>query len=264
MQDKADVCVKQTDDNHPSLRIIIDPPLAGAANMAIDEAILEAVNTAAAPPTLRFYRWAQPTISLGYFQRRQEFLDQDDKIRQLPMVRRQTGGGAILHDDELTYSLTLPLDETPSPPKITDMYKLVHDAFIAALAQWGIRAEYRGGEKSDSSRSGPFFCFARQHQLDVVVGNDKLLGSAQRRIKKAVLQHGSLILARHFPQQPSAAVTASTAQPFDLNSFISAVVTPLATHLLLTPVTGALTQSEQQRQTQLQKKYLRPQWNHQR
>ena len=251
-------------DNEQILRIITDNPQAGAVNMAADEAILKSVNSEESPATLRFYRWAAPTISLGYFQKHQELAQQNNVISRMPMVRRQTGGGAILHDDELTYSLILPLNGTIPSTDIEKMYKLVHDAFIDVLADLGIRATYRGGKDSANNQRGPFFCFARAHRLDLMIGNDKLLGSAQRRIKNAVLQHGSLILNRHHAQQPSAELAKAAKVPIDLDILTKNIATHIAANLKLKPVPAKLTGSEQKLAAELEDKYTSQQWNRQR
>src|SRR5687767_13677741 len=90
----------------PTLRLLIDPPASGAWNMAVDEALL--ASAAAGVATLRFYTWSQPTLSLGYFQHAHQ-RDAHAASRSCPLVRRASGGGAILHDRELTYSLAVPL-----------------------------------------------------------------------------------------------------------------------------------------------------------
>ncbi len=210
------------------LRLIIHPPTPGADNMAIDEAILTTVNDGKAPATLRFYQWSQPTISLGYFQKFEEFTSQDPTIANLPVVRRQTGGGAILHDDELTYSLIIPLDGSAPVTDIEPLYQLVHDAVIATLADYGVNITYRGGDDRGNAQRGPFFCFARTHRLDLVAGQLKILGSAQRRVKNAVLQHGSLILKRHFTQQESAELLTLVPENFTLPDFINQTASRIA------------------------------------
>lgn len=248
-----------------NLRIITDPPLPGVRNMATDEAILTAVNEGHSPATLRFYQWDTPTISLGYFQKYNEVDDLDASLRQMPVVRRQTGGGAILHDDELTYSLTMPLDSPFTPTNaIDDLYRIVHDAFIDILARYGITATYRGGQDRGNAQRGPFFCFARTHRLDLVIGEDKLLGSAQRRVKNAALQHGSLILTRHFQQQPSAEVLSSSSNPFHLPTFIENLTTALCDSLSMTATHARITGEESQRMEELLEKYQGDSWNQQR
>ncbi len=251
--------------SHDQLRIIIDQPLPGVQNMATDEAILIAVNEGKSPATLRFYQWDEPTISLGYFQKYNEVDDLDDTIGKMPVVRRQTGGGAILHDDELTYSLTMPLDNPLTPTEsIEDLYRIVHDAFVEILAQYNITATYRGGEDRGNAQRGPFFCFARTHRLDLVIDDDKLLGSAQRRVKNAALQHGSLILKRHFKQQPSAEILPSTGNSFDLPTFIEHLTTTIAKSLKMSAVSLPLSKEELQRAGELQDKYQGDEWNQQR
>jgi lipoate-protein ligase A len=170
--------------------------------MAADEALLfDAAECGVA--TLRFYQWSEPTLSLGYFQsyedRRQHAASQNCAV-----VRRQTGGGAILHDHELTYSLVLPAAH-PLARRSQQLYTAVHDAFIAALKpliatqkpKWILRRLTQISKASEAQE--PFLCFARRACGDVVLmdtsGNEsKLLGSAQRRHRGAILQHGSLLV----------------------------------------------------------------------
>jgi len=250
--------------NNHILRIIIDGPLPGAVNMAVDESILQAVDEGTSPATLRFYRWGQPTISLGYFQKHEDLALQDEVIQQMPVVRRQTGGGAILHNDELTYSLVLPLNEPKQLTNIENLYQLVHDGYLTALAELGVRAEYRGGTDRGNTQRGPFFCFARRHRLDLIVDGDKLLGSAQRRIRNAVLQHGSLILGRHFHQQPCAQLKEIVKEPVDLNTLIDNVADYISRQLQLKRADGQLSDKEQEQSASLQKKYNGHEWNRQR
>jgi lipoyl(octanoyl) transferase len=195
-----------------NLILQIDPPQSGTVNMATDRQILDAVDAGLSGPVLRFYQWSEPTISLGYFQKEKDIELLDEHLRGLPVVRRITGGGAILHDKELTYSLTVPLR---SNEPVNELYRLVHDIFIGLLKEKGIPASYRGFSDKGNSQRGPFFCFARHHELDIVTPEGKLLGSAQRRAKRAVLQHGSLILEKTWPQQPGTA----TGRDFDCQWF---------------------------------------------
>lgn len=253
-------------NEHHILRIITNGPLPGVVNMAVDESILQAVNKGTSPATLRFYRWDKPTISLGYFQKFEDLALQDEVIQQMPVVRRQTGGGAILHDDELTYSLVLSLNEPKQLTNIENLYQLVHDGYLTALAKLGVRAEYRGGTDRGNAQRGPFFCFARRHRLDLIVDGDKLLGSAQRRIRNAVLQHGSLILGRHFPQQPCAQLeeAVTVKGPIDLNMLIDDVADYISGQLRLKRSNGKLSDKEQEQSVKLQKKYEGHEWNRQR
>ena len=185
-------------------RLLIDSPEDGATNMARDEALLEAVGEGAAPPTLRLYTWSPPTISLGYFQPYADYEALPPPAGELAVVRRQTGGGAILHDQELTYAWVMPVSHPLLAEGATHLYELAHAAVIAALREFAPRADYSGSTDDSTPTRGPFFCFARRHRLDVLVGADKIAGSAQRRAREAVLQHGSIVLGQRFGQQPVA------------------------------------------------------------
>ncbi len=198
-----------------TFRLLIDPPLDGAANMARDESLLEAVGRGDSPPTLRFYQWSPATISLGYFQDYAEYAKLPPPAGQLAVVRRQTGGGAILHDLELTYSLTVPIDHAFIAGNASRLYERVHAAAAALLREIGVPVVGPASSRSDSahagcSQRGPFFCFERHGPIDLLAHGRKIMGSAQRRTTSAVLQHGSLILDSRYPQQHCAAVAEFT------------------------------------------------------
>lgn len=121
----------------------------------------------------------------------------------MPRRAAQTGGGAILHDREWTYSLTLPLAH-PLAANTTHLYEAVHDALKATLAQSNIDVAVLDRSSGISADAQPFLCFERRAQGDVVYETTKICGSAQRRRRGAILQHGSLLLARspHAPELP--------------------------------------------------------------
>jgi lipoate-protein ligase A len=209
----------------PQLRVIIDSePNTGRWNMAVDEALLDSAISSNVS-TLRWYRWREPTISLGYFQKLAD-ASNEPGLSPLPVVRRITGGGAILHDDELTYSVAIPSTQRLfAQPE--ELYDIVHSSLILGLNKLGYPAQRRGqtpkqsGEPFIGSRlsacdsigdprrqagslpdAEPFLCFARQDSHDVTLNGHKIIGSAQRRRRGAILQHGSLIqrasdFARH-------------------------------------------------------------------
>lgn len=174
-------------------RVIIDPAASGAWNMAMDEALFEAV-AAGHGATLRFYRWQEATLSLGYFQRSAERAEHVAS-HHCPLIRRPSGGGAIVHDRELTYSLVVPqchaLAAAPS-----GLYGVVHEALLAALRGQGIDARLCCQAAESRAQDQPFLCFGRRAGGDVLVDDAKIAGSAQRRRQGAVLQHGSLLLGR--------------------------------------------------------------------
>ena len=176
----------------PPVQLILDePPHSGAWNMAVDTALLEE-SLRTGTVFVRLYRWAEPTISLGYFQKPEE-RESDRKFGHLPSVRRLSGGGAILHDKEQTYSCVVPsghaLAEQPS-----QLYDLVHTLFVELLREKSIDVHPRGHDLKNDVE--PFLCFLREASPDLVVRGHKVLGSAQRRRRGAVLQHGSLLLQR--------------------------------------------------------------------
>lgn len=174
-------------------RLMVEGPDRGARQMAVDEVLLE---SAARQPgaTLRFYRWSEPTLSLGYFQ---AYAERDAHLasRDCIVVRRQTGGGAILHDRELTYSLAIPRAH-PLAEDATRLYEAVHEALVRVLAAHGLAASRCTESHSAAPATQPFLCFQRRMRGDVLLGGVKICGSAQRRRRGAILQHGSLLLAR--------------------------------------------------------------------
>lgn len=161
--------------------------------MAIDEAISRAIAEGLVPPTLRFYAWAPPCVSLG---RNQPIAGIDlAQIAALgyQVVRRPTGGRAILHTDELTYSLIAPPEHPLMTGYVLDSYLRISHGLVAGLRRLGIAAE----EAPGSNRAGPDVsaaCFEVPSAYEIVAAGRKILGSAQARRAKSVLQHGSLPL----------------------------------------------------------------------
>ncbi len=181
---------------HPSslsaCRLILDPPAPGAWNMAVDEVLWEWAG-ATGECCWRFYRWEEPTLSLGYSQSYEE-RERHPPSRRCSAVRRISGGGAILHDHELTYSLVVPANHHLARRSCCLCTK-IHNSLVGALAEAGIVAGLCR-EPIPRPKSQPFLCFERRSLGDVVVQGVKVAGSAQRRSRGAVLQHGSVLLAR--------------------------------------------------------------------
>ena len=164
------------------------------------------VGRAESPPTLRLYQWGPPTVSLGYFQPYADYASLPPPAGGLAVVRRMTGGGAILHDLELTYSLSLPIAHRLVAGGPNRLYDLAHNAVITALGSLGLQSAWCGVTDDSSPTRGPFFCFERRHRYDILIGPDKIAGSAQRRTREAVLQHGSIVVANRYAQQATARV----------------------------------------------------------
>lgn len=178
-------------------RLLVTEPLDGAWNMALDEAILLSRLAGAGPPTLRFFGWAPPTVSVGYGQRLDGGIDLDAIGRLgLGLVRRPTGGSAILHegpDRELTYSVTAAAGDFPGADDLLGTYRWIGDALCAGLRALGAPVEMVPVQPSDPA-SMPAFCFARTGSYELEVAGRKLVGSAQRRQGRAFLQHGAIML----------------------------------------------------------------------
>jgi len=175
-------------------RLLLTPPARGAWNMAVDEALLESVGRGASLPALRLYAWQPPCLSLGYAQ---PFSDVDIprlKERGWELVRRPTGGRAILHTDELTYSVIAPPDEPRLAGTLLESYNHLAQALLAALRLLGLPVEMQ--ERSAASQAGNTnpVCFEVPSTYEITVGGKKLVGSAQARRKEGILQHGSLPL----------------------------------------------------------------------
>lgn len=177
-------------------RLIIDSSREGSMNMAIDQAILEST-AATGQPTLRFYQWAPATLSLGYFQKLSD-RERHSASTNCPIIRRASGGGAIVHDHELTYSLCIATEGSIAKAN-ADLYDIVHLAIQSGLAEQGVSVELyeaAAGEKVKASPTDPFLCFERRAVGDIVCDGAKVGGSAQRRLKNALIQHGSLLISR--------------------------------------------------------------------
>jgi len=179
-------------------RLILDAPCDGASNMAIDEAILEAVGHGDVPPTLRLFRWEPACLSLGYAQPESDADRGRLAAHGWDIVRRMTGGRAILHTDELTYSVALPLSHPLVNGTIMDSYRRLSAALLAALQAIGLdaHADKRTagpGNRRVAQAVGPV-CFEVPSDYEIMAGGKKLIGSAQVRKHNGALQHGSLPL----------------------------------------------------------------------
>jgi lipoate-protein ligase A len=189
-------------------RLIKDSYHIGFMNMAIDEAIMIAHREGLVPPTIRFYQWSPAAVSLGYFQDLQKEIDVDVcKNLGIDIVRRPTGGKAVLHDKELTYSFIIRENHPLVNDSILETYKKISGGIIRGLSYLGIKAELVPlREKLKSAPSGneakskishsdiKSICFSVPSQYEVQVEGKKIVGSAQVRKREIVLQHGSLLI----------------------------------------------------------------------
>lgn len=173
-------------------RLILSDPKSGKENMAVDSAILAAVESGLSPPTLRLYSWDPPCLSLGYSQ---PYSDIDQTLLEVSgwdVVRRPTGGRAILHTDELTYAVIGPRSDPRLEGGLTQSYQRLSEALYESLVRMDLPVEIHQG-KNPLANSQPV-CFENPSDFEITVAGRKIIGSAQARKKTALLQHGSLPL----------------------------------------------------------------------
>jgi len=182
-------------------RLLATAPRDGAANMALDEALLWSRLQKVGPPTLRLFGWKPPTLSLGYGQALDGSIDLDAAASMgIGLVRRPTGGSAILHegpDLELTYSVVGAETDFPGADDLFETYRWIGTALAAGLRTLGVPAAMVP-VKPSSSHAMPAFCFARTGSYELEVDGRKLVGSAQRRQGAGFLQHGAVMLGAAF------------------------------------------------------------------
>lgn len=247
-----------------SWRLIRDEPLEGAMNMAVDEALLAALEDGSVErPTLRLYGWKEPTISLGYLQDASPFLGTG-----LPIVRRITGGRAVLHLTELTYSIIAPIGHPLFSEGILAAYSVISTCIINALRSAGISAEFsRGSSRREPGRSA---CFHTPSRFEVLVGGKKLVGSSQRRFKAAFLQHGSILFGLDAqlnekvfgPDVVGRMAAFSPYSPIGKDEFAGLLADEFAKGLGAVFTVGALTAEEEALKTSLLgSKYSKDEWN---
>ncbi len=184
------------DLTHQSWRVIVHAPAAGAWNMAVDEAILEQVAAGESPPTLRLYGFSPPCLTLG---RAQPASDVDAAALSSlgwGLVRRPTGGRAILHNEELTYAVIARLRDPIMAGGVLESYRRIAAALLDGLERLALnaRADQKYEAPPGTRADGPV-CFEVPSNYEITVEGKKLIGSAQARRKDGVLQHGSLPLS---------------------------------------------------------------------
>lgn len=245
-------------------RLILDAACGGAENMAKDEAVLSSLDSGLTrTPTLRFYSWLQPTISIGYLQRAGRLAD-----KGLPVVRRITGGRAVLHDRELTYSIASSLEDRTFG-NITETYLLISRCIVEALNDLSIEAAIAPGR---AIREGPANddCFHSPSRHEVLVSGKKLVGSAQRRLKNAFVQHGSILFDVNKPLYegvfgPGSSGGIACVRDFSQiseDALISALVKNLSIGLKARFSPAGLTSNEESMMRGLYRgRYADPEWN---
>lgn len=174
-------------------RLIRSVPADGAHNMAVDEAILRAVAAGQSPPTLRFYAWEPACLSLGRGQQAADVDHEALKARGFDVVRRPTGGQAILHVDELTYSVVVPQSDARVSGGVTASYRRLSAALIRGLQRLGV-PDIAADQRAENRHARGPVCFETPSDYEITAGGRKLAGSAQMRAQGVVLQHGAVPL----------------------------------------------------------------------
>jgi len=175
-------------------------PNLAAYNMAVDEELLARAQAGETSPVLRFYTWDPPAVSLGRFQKLETAVDAGVcKRLGFDIVRRITGGRAVLHYHELTYSIVAPLDYPLFPPTVLGTYKVIATGLLAGLRNLNITAEMVSRSERHASlvknNAKDPSCFSTPSWYEIVVKGRKIVGSAQRRMPRAFLQHGSILIS---------------------------------------------------------------------
>ncbi|AKF95232.1 octanoyltransferase LipM [Brevibacillus halotolerans] len=269
-------------------RYVVTPPMSPEMNMAIDEAILTLHSQGKVPPTVRFYTWNPATLSIGYFQKMEKEINIDEVKRLgLGLVRRPTGGRAVLHDAELTYSVIVSEDHPQMPKSVTEAYKVISMGLLHGFQKLGLKAEMVSlateEEKAKYNSPGSSACFDSPSWYELVVEGKKVAGSAQTRQKGVILQHGSILLDMDvdllfslltFPservkermmnsfKQKAVTINEVSSKPISLEEAIEAFYQGFAEGLGIELVPMDLTAEEQQLAKELaENRYSTDEWN---
>jgi lipoate-protein ligase A len=251
----------------------------GAWNMAVDEAILRHHTEGLVPPTLRFYGWQPATVTLGFFQRADRDLDMEACRRAgIDWVRRLTGGRAVLHDQEVTYSVVI--SQRDLPGSVLETYRVLSQGLLVGLRQLGLRVDWAPG--SPTRHGATAVCFDAPSWYELVAHGKKLVGSAQTRKWGGLLQHGSvpvhadptklcdvLPLAppvrrrlRRQVREKAACINDLLSKPTDCEEVEEALITGFAAALGIRLEPAELTPGERMLAAELQReKYSDPGWN---
>lgn len=227
-------------------------------NMGLDEALL----LGEAQPTLRLYTWSPDALSLGYFQKAEEVLGAMDH-RASSTLRRLTGGGAIHHEGELTFSLTCPQSHPLYLGPIGPSYARIHGAVILALREIGLAARLRGDRALASDDPASGMCFNHSTPLDVEWNGRKGVGSAQRRRGGRVLHHGS-IKVKSTPLEGNVATFENATLSHTAQSFAPLLLEHIREHLGLHLVPAVPSPEERERAGELGARYTTDEWVNQR
>ena len=179
------------------LRLILDPPRPAALNMAIDEFLMHSQGFGARP-TLRFYGWDKPSVSIGYFQKIGDAVRKFDAVQKdIPVVRRLSGGGTVLHGEDLTFSLSIGTVNPFFPTDVKSSYLRINEAVRTGLKELCPQLDYADCRTVPTGKrqAGERNCFEQPACYDLLLSGKKILGASQRRIGKELLHQSSLFLS---------------------------------------------------------------------
>lgn len=258
-------------------RLLNTHHLDGATNMAIDEAISRAVREGLAPPTLRFFGWQPACLSLGQAQPGADVDGAACRADGVDVVRRPTGGRAILHTDELTYSVVAPDTEPRVAGSIVESYRRLSEGLLAGLALIGVPTQQAERPDNHDRDQGPV-CFEVPSNYEIVFDGKKLVGSAQMRRPGVVLQHGTLPLhgdiariTKYLRSRPDAdrvrsratTVESAIGQILSFDQAADSMARGFAAALNLDLQPGALTDQERRWAEELRReKYASDEWTY--
>lgn len=249
-------------------------------NMAIDEAIFRETIKNKRSPTIRFYGWRPPAVSIGYFQDPQNEINlMQCRKDGVDVVRRLTGGKAVYHNDEITYSVVAGVQEDIFPGDIYGAYKVISNCLIQGLAHLGIKAELAEAGRAMEDADLKACCFSIPSRNELLVSGCKICGSAQMRTKDGFLQHGSLLLSfdpvktaglilpaiksQHLSKLGNSvtAINEEINADVDIGAICNALKKGFADVLGIEITEQSLTEAEIILKNELLKKYADPLWN---
>lgn len=243
-------------------RLILDGAGEPAWNMAVDEAILEAFRRGQVSPTVRIYSWNCPAVSIGYFQKHGRIIYFGTNV---PVVRRPTGGRAVPHGTDITFSVVAPAEIMGR--RVEDSYRRIGTAVARALCKQGIKSSFSPTESRPRKVADVVNCFNLALDYEVLVQRKKVLGSAQTRRGDAVLQQNSLILTPP-PQVCLRAIGADERDFFHsdipLENMECHLIGEIAQEFRVTIISGVLTKAEEGSLEELRSKYSSAEWTEKR
>jgi len=263
-------------------RVIKNSTYDGYMNMAIDEAIMKAYKEKKVDTTIRFYTWKPACISIGYFQKMEEEIDVD-KCKEIGIdcVRRTTGGRAVLHDDELTYSIVVDEKNPLMKGSIIETYRYISEGLANGLKMSGVEIDPLTRANKDIKSDKSSVCFNSKSHYEISINNKKVVGSAQTRKEGIILQHGSIVLnfnvdklmsvmkidelkrekLKKVTLKKATGIESEIGKTLDVNVLEKNIIKALETHFNIHIYEDELSDYEMNLAKQLYEKYSNDDWN---